>query len=130
MRTVARVLSLMLLGVAFTESMLGDDPLAFARDATVGTYLKNPSAPEWRVWITGMGVGFSVVNHELKQNKRPLFCFPEKPIDPKAVLDAWIAKNRVPVITPQGEYLGARLRLEVALLIAYEDAFPCGEKSK
>jgi hypothetical protein len=110
--------------------MFGDDPLAFARDATVGDYLKNPSAPQWRVWITGIGIGLTVANNELKQSRSSWLCFPKEPVDPKAVLDAWIAKNRAKVTTPQGEYLGEAFRLEVALLIAYEDAFPCGAKAK
>jgi len=51
--------------------------------------------------------------------------------DPKAVLDAWIAKDRASrgMIKP-GEYFADGLVVEVALLIAYEDAFPCATKRR
>ena len=97
-------------------------------DMTVGAYMRKQGDLHWRNWITAIGVGFLVANKELVNSKRaPLFCFAGSyEPDPKAVLDAWIAKERASkgTVVP-GEYFGDRLNVEVALLIAYEDAFSC-----
>lgn len=124
------MLVLFVLTLAFAGSLLADDPAA-AR--TVGYYMKTQTAPKWKNWITGIGVGFGVANKELIKGKRdPLFCFSGayEP-DPKEVLDACIAKDRARsgMIKP-GEYLGDGLVVEVALLIAYEDSFPCTVKGR
>jgi hypothetical protein len=95
---------------------------------TVGYYMKTQTADRWVNWISGIGVGFWVANKELIQSKRaPLFCFSgDYEPEAKAVLDAWIAKDRASKGTlPSGAYFADRLQVEVALLIAYEDAFPC-----
>jgi hypothetical protein len=109
--------------VAF-GSVLADD---FNANKTVGYYMNTQNAPEWKNWIGGIGVGFLVANKELAHLKRaPLFCFfgPLEP-DPQAVLDAWIAKERTKGNVKPNEYFGDRLYLEVAMLIAYKDSFPC-----
>jgi hypothetical protein len=125
MRKLMLVLSAVIL--TFSESRSADH----SDDGTIGAYMKNQNTPEWKNWITGIGVGFWVANKELIAEKRaPLFCFAGtyEP-DPKAVLDAWIAKERASrgMIKP-GEYFGDHLRVEVAMLIAYENAFPCTAK--
>jgi hypothetical protein len=125
-RKVMPVIFVLMLG--FTGSAVADD----LAGKTVGDYMKNQAAPEWKNWIAGVGVGFWVVNKELINSKRaPLFCFsgPYTP-DPKPVLDAWIAKERAKGMIKPGEYFGDGLVVEVALLIAYEDAFPCSTKGK
>jgi hypothetical protein len=124
------VLFLFVLMLAFTGSVFADDSAA---GKTVGYYMKTQTAPEWKNWITGIGVGFWVANKELINGKRdPLFCFSGtyEP-DPKAVLDAWISKERASrgLIKP-GEYFGDGLVVEVALLMAYEDSFPCTAKGR
>ncbi len=90
--------------------------------------MRKQADPQWRNWIAAIGVGLLVANKELVNSKRdPLFCFAGSyEPDPKAVLDAWIAKERASKggVVP-GEYFGDRLQIEVALLVAYEDAFPC-----
>jgi hypothetical protein len=115
--------------LAFTGSVSADDPAA----GTVSHYMKTQTAPQWKNWIAGVGVGFWVANKELINQKRdPLFCFSGgyEP-DPKAVLDAWIAKDRARrgAIKP-GEYFADSLSVNVALLIAYEESFPCTVKGK
>jgi len=78
------------------------------------------------------GVGFWLANQELTNSKRaPLFCFsgPYTP-DPKPVLDAWVAKERAKGMIKPGEYFGDGLVIEVALLVAYENAFPCTVKGR
>jgi hypothetical protein len=95
---------------------------------TVGDYMKTHDAPHWRNWIGGIGVGFIVANKELVHQKRaPLFCFSGNyEPNPQAVLDAWMAKERASRGTVRpGEYFGDRYDIEVAMLIAYEDAFAC-----
>jgi hypothetical protein len=100
---------------------------------TVADYMKARTAPEWKNWISGIGVGFWVANKELISSKRdPLFCFSGNyEPDAQAVLDAWIAKERASrgLIKP-GEYFGDRIDVEVALLIAYEDSFSCTAKGR
>ena len=113
----------LLIIVAVTDSNSADDS-----SKTVGYYMKTHDAPGWANWIVGIGVGFWVANKELIQSKRaPLFCFSgDYEPEAKAVLDAWIAKDRASKGTlPSGAYFADRLQVEVALLIAYEDAFPC-----
>jgi hypothetical protein len=116
--------------IAFVASALADDSAA---DKTVGYYMKTKIAPEWKNWIGGIGVGFWVANKELINQKRaPLFCFSGSyEPDPQAVLDAWIVKERASRGTVKpGEYFGDRLDIEVALLIAYEDSYPCTATKK
>lgn len=116
--------------LALTGSVFADD---LASRRTVGYYMKTQSALEWKNWITGIGVGFWVANKELIVSKRDsLFCFPGtyQP-DPKAVLDAWIAKERASLgMIKPGEYFGDDLDVEVAMLIAYEESFPCAVKGR
>lgn len=124
------IFALFVLMLAFAGSVFADDSPA---GKTVGYYMKTRTAPEWKNWITGIGVGFWVANKELIIGKRdPLFCFSGtyEP-DPKAVLDAWIAKDRASrgMIKP-GEYFADGLVVEVALLIAYENSFPCTVKPR
>jgi hypothetical protein len=123
-------LALFALTLVFASSAFADDS---AVDKTIGYYMKTHEAPQWRNWIVGIGVGFWVANKELINSKRdPLFCFtgtyqPE----PRAVLDAWIAKDRASCgAIKAGEYFADGLDVEVAMLIAYEDAFSCGAKGK
>ncbi len=61
---------MLVLMLAFTGSAFSDD---FA-GKTVGYYMKNQTAPEWKSWIAGVGMGFWVANRELTNSKRaPLF---------------------------------------------------------
>jgi hypothetical protein len=109
--------------VAFVGSVFAGDS---ATHTTVGYYMKTQTAPEWTNWIGGIGVGFLVANKELLNLKQtPLFCFPGREPDPQTVLNAWIAKERAKGTVKPGEYFGDRIYLEVAMLIAYEDSFPC-----
>lgn len=120
---VMLVLMLAFAGSAFSDDFVGK---------TVGDYMKTKTAPEWKNWIAGVGIGFWVANQELVNSKgTPLFCFsgPYTP-DAKAVLDAWIAKERAKGLIKPGEYFGDRIVIEVALLIAYEDSFPCTAKGR
>jgi len=107
---------------------VADSSSAEDSSKTVGSYMKTHSAPGWANWIGGIGVGFWVANKELINSKRaPLFCFAANyEPEPRAVLDAWIAKDRASKGTlPSGAYFADRLTVEVALLLAYEDAYPC-----
>lgn len=116
--------------IAFSGSAFAGDSRG---ETTVGDYMKTQTAPEWKNWIVGIGVGFWVANKELINTKRaPLFCFSGSyEPNPQEVLNAWIAKERAAKGTVMpGEYIYDRLDLEVAMLIAYEDSFPCGDKRK
>ena len=107
----------------------------FAEDSddrnTVAYYMKTKTAPEWKNWIGGIGVGLWVANKELINTKRsPLFCFHGHEPDPQKVLDGWIAKERAKGTVVPGEYFGDRIAIDVAMLIAYEDSFPCAARRK
>jgi hypothetical protein len=117
-------LALCVLTVALTGLARGGDPDS---NKTVGYYMKNQGDPAWRNFILGVGVGFIVANKELVHMKRaPLFCFSgDREPDPQSVLNAWIAKQRAMGFVQPGEYFGDGYYIEVAMLIAYEDSFPC-----
>jgi hypothetical protein len=127
-RKLLPAMLVLVLMLAFAGSAFSDDS---ARN-TVGFYVRTQTAPEWKNWIAGVGVGFWLANKELINSKRaPLFCFPgpDAP-DPKPVLDAWIAKERAKGMIKPGEYFGDGLVIHVALLVAYEDAFSCTAKGR
>jgi hypothetical protein len=93
-------------------------------DTTIGEYIKAKDSPVLKAYIVGVASGLVMANKELEKNGTRLFCrLDSAPLNPQTLLDGWIAKE----VAKIGHVADVDnpLLLQVAVLIAFEDAFPC-----